>query len=137
VITKNLDDRSIVCSRKCIVDFPRMLLFARGRVDPTVPSLRQGSGLSPQPARHTSFSQLPLISTMDAKSQRRKDVTLSSLNMAIEAMNLAKEVASITPAKAVFGSVSIVLTMIKVSFLPVRLGRLWVDDYTGFYDEQK
>ena len=34
--------------------------------------------------------------------------------MAIEAMNLAKEVSSITPAKAVFGSVSILLTMIRV-----------------------
>ena len=31
-------------------------------------------------------------------------------------MNLVKEVSSITPAKAVFGSVSILLTMIKVRF---------------------
>jgi hypothetical protein len=58
---------------------------------------------------------------MDAKSQRRRDVTLSSLNAAIEAMNLAKEIASITPAKAVFGSVSVVLAMIRVSFLPAHL----------------
>jgi hypothetical protein len=66
---------------------------------------------------------------MDARSQRRQDVTLSSLNMAIEAMNLAKELAPITPAKAVFGSVSVVLAMIKVSFLPVPLGRLQADGY--------
>ena len=66
---------------------------------------------------------------MDAKSQRRRDITLSSLNMAIEAMNLAKEVSSITPAKAVFGSVSVILAMIKVSFLPVRLGRPQADEY--------
>jgi hypothetical protein len=64
---------------------------------------------------------------MDAKSERRRDVTLSSLNAAIEAMNLAKEIASITPAKAVFGSVSVVLAMIRVSFLPVRLGRPQAD----------
>ena len=38
-----------------------------------------------------------------------------ALNAAIEAMNLAKELSSITPAKAVFGSVSVVLTMIRVS----------------------
>ena len=53
---------------------------------------------------------------MDAKSQRtkRQDNALSLLNAAIEAMNLAKELSSMTPAKAVFGSVSILLTMIRV-----------------------
>jgi hypothetical protein len=66
---------------------------------------------------------------MDAKSQRRQDVTLSSLNVAIEVMNLAREIASITPAKAVFGSVSVVLAMIKVSFLLVRLGQPQADVY--------
>jgi len=56
---------------------------------------------------------------MEAKPRRPKggDGTLSSLNMAIEAMNLAKEVSSVTPAKAVFGSVSILLAMVKVRFL--------------------
>ena len=39
------------------------------------------------------------------------------MNMAIDGLNLAKELSSITPAKAVFGSVAILLTMIKVSFL--------------------
>ena len=56
---------------------------------------------------------------MDANSKREKwqDGILSSLNAAIEVMNLAKEVASITPAKAVFGSVSVLLAMIRVSVL--------------------
>ena len=53
----------------------------------------------------------------DPKQQKRRDNTLSLLNAAIEAMNLAKEVSSATPAKAVFGSVSALLTMIRVSFL--------------------
>jgi hypothetical protein len=55
---------------------------------------------------------------MDASAQRqkRRDDVLSSLNVAIETINLAKEVSSITPAKAVFGSVGVILTMIKVSF---------------------
>jgi len=44
----------------------------------------------------------------------RRDGVLSTLNVAIEAMNLAKEISSITPAKAVFGSVSVLLTMIRV-----------------------
>jgi len=55
---------------------------------------------------------------MTDKSQRPKerDGALSSLNVAIEGLNLAKELSSITPAKAVFGSVSVLLTMIRVSF---------------------
>jgi len=53
---------------------------------------------------------------MEAISQRPKERggTISSLNVAIEAMNLAKEVSSITPAKAVFGTVSALLAMIRV-----------------------
>ena len=39
------------------------------------------------------------------------------MNIAIDGLNLAKEISGITPAKAVFGSVAILLTMIKVSFL--------------------
>ena len=53
---------------------------------------------------------------MDVKFQRpkSKDGLLSSLNTAIDAMNIAKDVMGITPAKAVFASVSVILTMIKV-----------------------
>ena len=54
------------------------------------------------------------------KSQqpKRQENALSLLNAAIEVINLAKEVSSPTPAKAVFGSVSILLKMIRVHFLP-------------------
>ena len=56
---------------------------------------------------------------MATKTQRPEgqDGVLSSLNVAIDGLNLAKELSSITPAKAVFGSVSVLLTMIKVHFL--------------------
>ena len=40
-----------------------------------------------------------------------------ALNVTIEALNLAKEISSVTPAKAVFGSASILLAMIRVRFL--------------------
>jgi len=55
---------------------------------------------------------------MDTKSQRPKgrDGALSSLNVVIEALNLAKEISGITPAKAAFGSVGVLLTMIRVRF---------------------
>ena len=57
---------------------------------------------------------------MTDKSQQPKgrDGVLSALNVAIDSLNLAKEVASVTPAKAAFGSVVILLAMIRVSFLP-------------------
>jgi len=56
---------------------------------------------------------------MAANSQRPKgpDGVLSVLNVTIDALNLAKEVSSITPAKAVFGSVGVLLAMIKVHLL--------------------
>jgi hypothetical protein len=49
-----------------------------------------------------------------AQRQKRRDIIISSLNVAIEASNLAKELCSITPAKPVFGSFSVILTMIRV-----------------------
>jgi hypothetical protein len=86
-------------------------------------------------APHGALQRLPLVSISvpsfphsfswcldfgpmdpDAQRQKRREFVLSSLNVAIEASNLAKEFCSITPAKPVFGSFSIVLTMIKVGF---------------------
>ena len=57
---------------------------------------------------------------------RHQNNALSSLNVAIETLNLAKEVSGVTPAKAVFGSVSIILTMIRAGFFYVvqRVGQL-------------
>ena len=49
-----------------------------------------------------------------AQRQKRRDLILSSLNVAIEASNLAKDLCSITPAKPVFGTFSVILTMVKV-----------------------
>ena len=58
---------------------------------------------------------------MQSKSQRpnEREGVISALNAAIETLNLAKEISSITPAKAVFGSVSVILTVIRVSILMV------------------
>jgi hypothetical protein len=52
----------------------------------------------------------------DTQRQKRQHNVISWLNVTIEAMNLAKEVSSITPAKAVFASVSVILTMVRVGF---------------------
>ena len=55
---------------------------------------------------------------MDVKPQRPKDKesAISALNIAIEALDLAK-ISNVTQAKAVFGSASILLATIRVYFL--------------------
>jgi len=70
---------------------------------------------------------------MEARSQRPKDRegVISLLNVTIEAMNLAKEISSITPAKAAFGSVSALLTMVKVSLLLFCDDLLQIHTYLG------
>ena len=73
---------------------------------------------------------------MDTKSSKRQkrpsqESVISALNVTIEAMNLAKEVSSVTPAKAVFGSVSALLTMIKVRFPPSADGVFKVHAKSG------
>ena len=67
---------------------------------------------------------------MGTKSQDR---ALSTLNVAIEALNLAKEVSGIAPAKAVFGSVSALLGMIRVRFLQFCDYQLRVHAYSGLW----
>ena len=82
--------------------------------------------LSPQHLRHAIPLQLPRVSTMDPSPQRPKghDDTLVKLNEAIEDLNRAKEVSSITPAKAVFGSTSALLPTIRVSSFSICAQRL-------------
>jgi len=60
---------------------------------------------------------------MATKTQGQND-TLSSLNTAIDALNLAKEATNVTPARTAFTSASILLTLTKVRFLPIYVGRL-------------
>jgi len=87
---------------------------------------------SDQPSHCTIFSIYPQLSTMEVKSQQPKDQksVISLLIAAIEAVNLAKEVSSVTPAKAVFGTVSVLLTMLKVRFL-VCVGLLRAHAHPG------
>ena len=64
----------------------------------------------------TDCAPHPLVSTMVTKPPhpKRHNVNLSLLDGAIEALNLVKEASSIAPAKAVFGSASVLLSMIRV-----------------------
>jgi len=63
------------------------------------------------------------------KRQKRRDDVLSSLNTVIEGLNLAGNLSSITPAKVAFGTVSVILTMIRVSF-PILCGDILQADQT-------
>ena len=59
------------------------------------------------------------VSTMETQpkqtKEKEKDSAISVLNGFIEVFNLAKEISSNTPAKAVFGSASVILAMIRVN----------------------
>ena len=85
------------------------------RRDKIVAHLRRGSESSSQPSRRTVLSQLTGVSTMEAESQRpkRREDAISALNEAIEALNPVK-ISSFPPARAVFGSATILLTLIRV-----------------------
>ena len=67
---------------------------------------------------------------MATKPQRLegREEALSPLNAAIHALDLAK-VSAITSAKAVCDSASVLLTMIRVGFLPVYAGGLLANVY--------
>ena len=72
----------------------------------------------------------------DSKRQKRRDDILSFLDVAIEGTNLTKEILSLTPAKAVFGSVGVLLRMIRVC-LPLSCNDgPRVHTYPGFYEQR-
>ena len=73
---------------------------------------------------------------MEAESQQpeRREVTMSALNEAIEALNPVK-VSSFPPARAVFGSVTVLLTFIRVCFLLSRHDLLRVHTQLGLGGE--
>jgi len=56
---------------------------------------------------------------MEAKSQRpnEREGAISALNMAVEDLNVAEKASSIPPTKAVFGSVIVLLALIRVRLL--------------------
>ena len=58
-----------------------------------------------------------------------QDDALSSLSVAIDTLNLAKEASNIIPAKAAFGSTAVLLATIRVGFLLAHVGRLLAHVY--------
>ena len=55
----------------------------------------------------------------ESQQPKEREDAMSALNKAIETLNLARDASTIAPAKAVFGSVSVILSTIRVGFLLV------------------
>ena len=72
-----------------------------------------------QPACHIVSPQPPLapVLTMATKSPQLKgrDRAVSTLNVLIQVLNLAKDTCGVPPAQVAFGSAVVLLTLIKAS----------------------
>ena len=62
---------------------------------------------------------------------KEREDAISSLDAAIEATNLAEKISNIKLAKAVLGSVSVLLTTIRVCILPLYNDLLRVHMWPG------
>jgi hypothetical protein len=67
--------------------------------------------------------------TDNSERQEVQDGAFSSLNMAIYAVNLAKEASRVIPTTTAFASTSVLLATIRVGFPPVHFGRLPANVY--------
>jgi len=93
-------------------------LFATGPCNDSMSLIAVGVHPHSQLARNILFRYVDFEPMYPNTPQpKRRNNVVSSLNVAIETLNLAKEVSGITPAKAVFGFVSVLLTMVRVSFI--------------------
>ena len=83
------------------------------------------------------FSHPPRTSTMASSQQfKGRDVVLSTLDGSVQVLNLAKDTCGIPPAQIVFGSASVLLTMIRASFLFTELGRPLTHIHLGHDGQQ-
>jgi len=75
---------------------------------------------------------------MEAESQRpnEREGAISALNAAVEDLNVAEKVSGIPLAKAIFGTVIVLLTLIRVCFLLFRYGLLLVHTQLGLNGQQ-
>ena len=81
----------------------------------------QRSEFSAQALSSTATSRSPCVSTTTDKSKQPKmrDGSILSLDAAIGLVNISEEASSMTPAPAVFGVATILLTTIRVSLIPL------------------
>ena len=71
-----------------------------------------------------------------SKQSKRRDDALSLLNVIIEGLTIAENLSSITPAKAVFSTVGVILKMIRVSSLLLCIRLLQADEMDPGFNDQ-
>ena len=69
--------------------------------------------------------------TLASQPPNRRDGVLSTLDVAIDGLNLAKDLCGILPAQAAFGAVSVLLTMIRVRFSHSPATNFWLTSIQG------
>ena len=68
--------------------------------------------------------------------QKGRDRAVSTLNALIQILNIAKDACAIPPAQVAFGSVSVLLTMIRVRFPLFCNHQLPIHVYSGYHGQQ-
>ena len=71
----------------------------------------------------------------ETKGPEGRDGTLSKLNVAVDALNLAKDVCGYPPAQAAFAAASSLLTMIRARGLQFCGDWLWTHVFTGHHGQ--
>jgi hypothetical protein len=71
-----------------------------------------------------------------SKQQKGRDGVISTLDVFIQVLNLAKDTCGISPAQVAFGTAGVLLTMIRVRFLPLCDDELLTHIYLG-HDGQR
>jgi hypothetical protein len=69
--------------------------------------------------------------TSSQQQLKGRDGVLSTLDVFIQSLNLAKDTCGIPPAQVAFGTAGILLTMIRVRFLPLCKDELLTHGYLG------
>ena len=69
--------------------------------------------------------------------QEGRDRAISTLNTLIQILNIAKDACAIPPAQVAFGSVCVLLTMIRVRSALFYDHKLQIHDYSGHHGQQK
>jgi hypothetical protein len=91
---------------------------------------------SSQPSSNALFLHPPPVPMVSPRPPKGRDGVLSTLNVLIQALDVAKDTCGILPAQVALGSASVLLTMIRVR-LPLPIGgKLLTHIFPGYNDQR-
>ena len=118
MISRSYATSNAAIANPIITTFPPNGSNRTQRVMPRgTPALTGGRNLPHDLRQHR---QLAATMTRKTKQPTKHNGAILSLDVAIGLVNIGKEASSMTPAPAVFGVVAILLTTIRVGFIPLR-----------------